>query len=131
MAEEQSNIPQQQAVQTQGCPGDCKMCPREQQTYCASQIGYNTIHAIAGMQTILSGLAETVGRLTETVGGMQTMLSGLAETVGRLSDTLDRMQAEVGARNAAPVLIEAPKAEPETLEYSEQTKKSVSKKKQK
>ena len=82
-------------AQPQGCPGNCKMCPMMQQTYCAAQMGRNIQDLVAGLFARVDALADEIAKVKES----------LAET---------KLQPE------AP-LVDAP--EPEEKETPKRTRK--------
>ena len=47
------------------CTGDCKKCNIYQRGYCSSQIAYNNMNMLAGVQKSMDSLSERMARLEE------------------------------------------------------------------
>ena len=81
--EEQSNLPPQPQESAApatvpdgspsggtGCTGNCKNCHPLQQSYCAAQIGFNTMNAVADLQSRIANLQDAVTRLSRAVDAL-------------------------------------------------------------
>ena len=54
-------------MNTEQCPGDCRLCNVVQRAYCATQIAYNTQQAIENLNNVLAKVVEKVEKINTLI----------------------------------------------------------------